>query len=60
MSQQQTVQTALVWFRRDLRVDDNPALVAALQSASSVVSSIAAAAPAARAAQHGTTATAAR
>lgn len=31
-------QTAIVWFRRDLRVDDNPALVAALNAAVNVVS----------------------
>lgn len=29
--------TAIIWFRRDLRVDDNPALLAALSSARSVV-----------------------
>ena len=28
----------IVWFRRDLRVEDNPALVAALQLAEEVVS----------------------
>ncbi|MBI3171148.1 MAG: deoxyribodipyrimidine photo-lyase, partial [Hydrocarboniphaga effusa] len=28
---------ALVWFRRDLRLTDNPALVAALQSAATIV-----------------------
>lgn len=31
-------ETAVVWFRRDLRVDDNPALLSALQSATNVVS----------------------
>lgn len=31
-------KTAVVWFRRDLRVDDNPALVAALAAAPNVVS----------------------
>lgn len=29
--------TSLVWFRRDLRIDDNPALVAALQSSRTVI-----------------------
>lgn len=28
---------ALVWFRRDLRLTDNPALVAALESAATIV-----------------------
>ena len=32
------VTTALLWLRRDLRVADNPALVAALQGAVHVVS----------------------
>jgi hypothetical protein len=32
------IETALVWLRRDLRVDDNPALVAAIRSAKNVVS----------------------
>lgn len=32
------VPTALLWLRRDLRVADNPALVAALQGALHVVS----------------------
>lgn len=31
------VETALVWFRRDLRTYDNPALVAALQAAKNVI-----------------------
>ena len=31
-------ETVVVWFRRDLRVDDNPALLAALQAATNVVS----------------------
>ncbi|KAG2427955.1 hypothetical protein HXX76_011942 [Chlamydomonas incerta] len=30
-------KTAVVWFRRDLRVDDNPALVAALAAAPNVI-----------------------
>jgi deoxyribodipyrimidine photolyase len=30
--------TVLLWFRRDLRVSDNPALVAAVQAATTVVS----------------------
>ena len=30
-------ETAVMWFRRDMRVDDNPALRAALSSARSVV-----------------------
>ena len=33
------VPTALLWLRRDLRVADNPALVAALQGALQVVRS---------------------
>ncbi len=32
------MKRVLVWFRRDLRVADNPALVAALQMAEEVVS----------------------
>ncbi len=31
------LDTVLVWFRRDLRVADNPALTAALQAAKTVV-----------------------
>lgn len=31
------IETALVWLRRDLRVDDNPALVAAIRSAKNVI-----------------------
>lgn len=31
------VDTAIVWFRRDLRLDDNPALTAALQTAANVI-----------------------
>jgi len=31
------MDTALVWLRRDLRLDDNPALVAALRSARNVI-----------------------
>lgn len=30
-------RTVLLWFRRDLRVSDNPALIAAVQAATSVV-----------------------
>ena len=30
-------RTVLVWFRRDLRLDDNPALIAAVQAATTVV-----------------------
>ena len=33
------LDTVLVWFRRDLRVADNPALTAALQAAKTVVRS---------------------
>lgn len=29
--------TAIVWFRRDLRVQDHPALVAATEAADSVI-----------------------
>jgi hypothetical protein len=32
------LERVLVWLRRDLRVDDNPALTAALQIAKQVVS----------------------
>ena len=32
-----TFDTAIVWFRRDLRVDDNPALVAAVRNCRNVV-----------------------
>lgn len=32
--------TVLLWFRRDLRIADNPALVAALQRSLNVVGSI--------------------
>jgi len=30
-------KTVLLWFRRDLRVSDNPALIAAVQAATNVV-----------------------
>ena len=30
-------QTVVLWFRRDLRVSDNPALIAAVQAAANVV-----------------------
>ena len=33
-----TVKRAIMWFRRDLRVADNPALLAALHMAEEVVS----------------------
>jgi hypothetical protein len=36
-------QTVLLLFRKDLRLDDNPALLAALQAANRVVSAVAAA-----------------
>lgn len=39
-SLQNKVPTALLWLRRDLRVADNPALVAALQCALHVVSGV--------------------
>ena len=29
--------TVILWFRRDLRVSDNPALIAAVQAATTVV-----------------------
>jgi deoxyribodipyrimidine photolyase len=32
-----TLDTVVVWFRRDLRVYDNPALVAAVNSARNVI-----------------------
>lgn len=32
-------KTVILWFRRDLRVSDNPALIAAVQAATNVVSS---------------------
>ena len=35
---QAKLSRVLVWFRRDLRLDDNPALTAALQAAEEVVS----------------------
>ena len=35
-------KTVILWFRRDLRVSDNPALIAAVQAATNVVSEIAA------------------
>lgn len=35
----QALDTIIVWFRRDLRLEDNPALVAALQTALNVVGS---------------------
>lgn len=31
------LDTVVVWFRRDLRLEDNPALIAALQSATNVI-----------------------
>ena len=31
------METCVVWFRRDLRLDDNPALVCALQNFSQVI-----------------------
>jgi hypothetical protein len=31
------METCVVWFRRDLRLDDNPALVYALQNFSQVI-----------------------
>lgn len=34
---QQQLECAIVWFRRDLRTYDNPALVAALNSAKRVI-----------------------
>lgn len=30
-------KTVLLWFRRDVRVSDNPALIAAVQAATNVV-----------------------
>ena len=30
-------KTVILWFRRDLRVSDNPALIAAVQAATNVV-----------------------
>ena len=35
-------KTVILWFRRDLRVSDNPALIAAVQAATNVVRELAA------------------
>lgn len=35
-------KTVILWFRRDLRVSDNPALIAAVQAATNVVCNLAA------------------